>query len=331
MNEFDASSGGRGSLPSDLSPIVDSIGEQRPDAISALRPMSLGEILDRAVQMLKLRFVLFAGIAAFPAMATLLHSIVSEQTFQRGVSDSLVWKIAGPLLTFVFWLATVILTPLAAAAQCRAASQVVLERPVTIGSAYGAFSGRRMRLIGLGIWQGLLSLWPMIPAMILVIALSAPMRGPSANGWIVVGAVLALIPCAPLYARYLLAFPATAITDSDVYGSIRRSVELGRGYRWKILLAFLLPLAIGLILGVGGVSLLTWIGSSMNLSALHPFLFTVLEGLWTFAASLLYEPLTSIAITLTYYDLCVRKEGFDIVQMMEQAGMASAPAETEPA
>lgn len=36
--------------------------------------------------------------------------------------------------------------------------------------------------------------------------------------------------------------------------------------------------------------------------------------------------LASIALTLTYYDLCVRKEGLDVAVMMAQAGM-SAPSE----
>lgn len=36
------------------------------------------------------------------------------------------------------------------------------------------------------------------------------------------------------------------------------------------------------------------------------------------------QPVASIAVTLAYYDLCVRKEGLDIEQMMARAGMASA-------
>jgi hypothetical protein len=48
-----------------------------------LRPMSLGEILDRAVQMLKAHFPVFVGIAAIPALATLVYSLRQIQTATR--------------------------------------------------------------------------------------------------------------------------------------------------------------------------------------------------------------------------------------------------------
>lgn len=294
----------------------------------ALRPASLGEILDRSVQIFRSHFLL-AGIAAFPALATLLESVASDQAF-RGVSRSLIGRITGPLLTVVFWVATLILGALAAGAKCRAASEVLLGRAVTIGSAYGAFRPRKGRLIGLALWQGLLVLWPMIPVIVI-----ATMMGTSTGGalWTIYAAVIVLagVPCAILFARYALAFAATAITDSTASGSIKRSVELGRGYRGKVFWAFALPMGIGMAIGAGGAGLLEMFGSWAHLKDLHPLLFVDLEALWTFFTSVCYQPLTSIALTLTYYDLCVRKEGFDIVQMMERAGLNEASPEAETA
>ena len=49
------------------------------------------------------------------------------------------------------------------------------------------------------------------------------------------------------------------------------------------------------------------------------------------AVSALASPLFPIAITLIYYDQRIRHEGYDIVRMMETAGMntiAALPAET---
>jgi hypothetical protein len=295
----------------------------------ALRPMSLGEILDRAVQMLKSNFALFAEIAAVPALATLAYSLASQQAMGRGSGEPLAWRMAGRLLTFAFWLALMILTPLAAGAKCWAASQVLLEKPVTVGSAYGRFGHRKGRLIGLGIMQGLLSFWPVIPVLILT-AILAPKAGrgtlPALYGFVI---LLLLVPCAALYARYLLAYPATAIADSDVSDSLKRSVELGRGHRWKSLWAFLLPMGIGIAVVASGNVLIAWLGHAVPVLSHHRFLVAILLAVWTFGGSLFYGPLTSISVTLMYYDLCVRKEGFDIVQMIEQAGMESPRAETE--
>ena len=53
MNEFDASSRAQGLpvSPMSFSPIMDLGSEQRPGITGALRSMSLGEILDRAVRL----------------------------------------------------------------------------------------------------------------------------------------------------------------------------------------------------------------------------------------------------------------------------------------
>jgi hypothetical protein len=64
---------------------------------------------------------------------------------------------------------------------------------------------------------------------------------------------------------------------------------------------------------------------------LHPFLLAAIQGLWAFAGNLVYETLVSITLTLAYYDLCVRKEGLDIVQMLAQAGLEPALPDGEPA
>jgi hypothetical protein len=313
MNEFDAVGTGQSVPP------------------ASLRPMNLGEILDRAVQMLKSHFMLFAGIAVAPALATLVYSLASNSTLHRLSGDSQLWKFAFLGLTIVSWLGIVILTPIAAGVKCWATSRLLLDRPATIRSAYGAFKDRKGGLVGLGFMQGLLSLWP--AAIGLFVATLLLMGHPNSEPGFLYFLVIfvALVPCAPLYARYLLAYPATAIAGLTVSESLKRSVELGRGFRWRVFWAYALPVGIGMVIIGGGSGLLEWIGHLMRLQMRHPFLFFAIQGLWTFAGALIYHPLTSIAITLTYYDLCVRKEGFDVVRMMERAGLVPASAETEPA
>ncbi len=296
---------------------------------SALRPMDLGEILDRAVQMLKSNFVLFAGIAMFPALATLAFSLANNSFQFEMKGYSLPAKFAVVGVGFVGWLGIVILSPLAAAAKCWAASRVLLDQPATIGSAYGMFKDRKGSLIGLGIMQGLLSCWPGIIAVIVALILLSAFHVSENSSIYGVVIFLGLVPCAPLYARYLLAYPAIAIENITVSDSLRRSVELGRGFRWKIFWAYALPVGIGMIVVGGCAAFLEWFGRMAHLQLLHPLLFAAIEALLTFVGSLFYQPLTSIALTLIYYDMCVRKEGFDIVQLIEQAEMGPATAATE--
>lgn len=325
MSDFDAVGEPRQPEPAFNSDSTDAAGKASPAIAASLRPMSLGEILDRAVQIIRSRFLLFVGIAAFPALATLLHTLVSEPAVRRGFSDDIAWKVAAPLLSFIFWVANVILSALASAAQCRAASEILLGRPVNISSAYGAFSDRKARLVGLQIWQALLAFWPAFPMALLLVAMAK--SEPIGNPWLVYGsmAVVVGIPCAFLYTRYALAFPATAILDETARESIDRSVELGRDFRWKVFWSFALPAGIGMVL-LGGVSgVLDSLGKWLHLTTTHPLLLMELDAIWTFVASVFYEPLTSIAITLTYYDLCVRKEGFDIVRMLQQSGLEAEP------
>ena len=324
MSEFDAV-GEPGPDPAIYSDSTDARNASPAAIAASLRPMSVGEILDRAVHIVRSRFLLFVGIAAFPALATFLHTLASDPAVRHGFSGGLAWKIVGPLLSFIFWVANVILSALASAAQCRAASEILLGRPVTINSAYGAFSDRKARLVGLQVWQALLAFWPAFPMALFLVGMAQ--AAPLANPWLVYGsmAVVVGIPCAFLYTRYALAFPATAILDETARESIHRSVELGRDFRWKVFWSFALPTGIGMIL-LGGISgVLDWLGTWLHLTTTHPLLLMELDAIWTFVASVFYEPLTSIALTLTYYDLCVRKEGFDIVRMLQQTGLEAEP------
>ncbi|HWG20299.1 MAG TPA: hypothetical protein VG225_07185 [Terracidiphilus sp.] len=310
--------------------------------MNELRPMSVGEILDRAIQMMKANLGLFVGIAVLPDLANLGYSLALQYE-QRG-AGSFSGKGVALLPIIVLWVAYMVLIAMAAAAKCWAASQLLLGRPATVRSAYGAFKKRKGRLVGLGLLQGILSFWPMIPASIVLgigLELMKPLMGQSSGGVMFVGMVLLLLlACAPLYARYLLAFPATAVLDLDANASLRRSVELGRGFRWKVFWAFALPVGIGIIVAGGSGALISLLQSWHVLwtpvSAQARFFWSAIGMLGTFAINLVCGPLGSIALTLTYYDLCVRKEGLDIVHLMEHAGLGvpaelSVPADGEPA
>lgn len=96
---------------------------------------------------------------------------------------------------------------------------------------------------------------------------------------------------------------------------LRRSWHLTRGFRWKALglwaiaLALLAGLAIGAGILAAGIEALLGTGEALS---------TVVVDL----VSLLFYPLLSCVFTLFYYDLRVRKEGFDLEVLSQQLGPA---------
>src|SRR5262249_23309786 len=117
-----------------------------------------------------------------------------------------------------------------------------------------------------------------------------------------------------LYLQYSLSIQACLLENTGVNDSVKRSSFLSKGSLWRIFLIYLLMWIIGFALSF----------------ALH-FPAEVLLGrgvlpaiMWrfvaTFVAYTLSFPISTIAISLVYYDQRVRKEAFDLQLMMESMG-----------
>ncbi len=138
-----------------------------------------------------------------------------------------------------------------------------------------------------------------------------------AAGFVTGLATLALvIPGIIVASGYAVVTEVAALERSS--DALRRSWQLTRGFRWKALGLWVIALALlaGLVIGAGilaaGVEALLGNGEALS---------TVVVAL----VSLLIYPLLSCVFTLFYYDLRVRKEGFDL-EMLSQQLAAPAPA-----
>jgi hypothetical protein len=135
--------------------------------------------------------------------------------------------------------------------------------------------------------------------------------GISAGVVTVLAALALVIPGIVVACGYAVVTEVAALEPSG--DALRRSWELTRGFRWKALGLWVITLALlaGLVIGAGflagGVEAL--LGNSEALS-------TVVVAL----VSLLIYPLLSCVFTLFYYDLRVRKEGFDLQMLSQQLG-----------
>jgi uncharacterized membrane protein len=306
-----------------------------------LRPMSLGEILDRTAQLYRTNFVLFAGIAAVYAGVLLLLNLlqigIGELLRRLHMTQQLPWVTLGFIvlilpLIFIFAGAAV-------AANNRAVAWVNLGQTATIRGAYLSILPRMGRYLWLMTMIGFFIYIPFVlifTSYFVFLFVYVRPRGLFAHG----GAnadpqatvVLALVSIvffllaltAFVYAivmalRYSLSLPASVLEDLTARKAIRRSIELSKGSRGRI---FVLGLLISVIqLGLVAVTQVFFIVAAFKSRGQLPVWAQITQQIVGFFTNSFIGPMYATGLTLFYYDQRMRKEGFDIEWMMEAAGM----------
>jgi len=314
---------------------------------TTLRPMSLGEILDRTAQLYRTNFVLLVGIAAIYAGILLVLNLL--QIGVAALLGHLHMTRQLPLVTLAF---VVIMIPLififagaAVAANNRAVAWINLGQPATIRGAYRSILPRLGRYLWLMTIVAFFIYLPFVVIFtgyfIFLFAYARPKglfaAGGGANSQ--AAAVLAVVTlafvllsmAALVYAifmalRYSLAIPASVIEDLKTRTAIKRSIELTRGSRGRIFILLLLIFVIEL--GLATITQIFFIVATFTAARRHvtvPVWMQIAQQVVGFFTNSFIGPMYATGLTLFYYDQRVRKEGFDIEWMMEAAGM-NAPA-----
>ncbi|HVZ82038.1 MAG TPA: hypothetical protein VG893_00065 [Terracidiphilus sp.] len=314
-----------------------------------LRPLTLGEILDRTAQLYRSNFLLFAGIASLYAGALLVVGLLQvgaqEWLMVHHLTRELpLLAVAGALLTFPV---IIICGGLAVAANNRAVAWLYLGEPATIRGAYRSILPRLgrylwlMTITTLVVWVPCIVLYAGYIAYIVLYAKPrGVLAGPGATSnpqalvvFLVVSIVfVVLLLGALVYAvlmglRYSLAVPACVVEDIKARAAIRRSIDLSKGARGRIFLLGLLVVAIdtGLVM----VTQMLFFVLIFKHHGQLPLALRALQQVVAFLTNTFVGPIYATGFTLFYYDQRVRKEGFDIEWMMRGAGL-SAPEEPEP-
>jgi hypothetical protein len=318
--------------------------------IEALRPSTLGEILDRTANIFRTRFLVFVGIAIMPAgviLACLAASVlffiwVGTQGNAAGPAlvgvASLIFLVLGGLI-FVPICATA--TGLGSGALSHAAKAVFENRQITIRDAYRAAWKRGWRYIGLLVLEGLIIV--VVPAvlwvgLVVVFAIRQVAGGRStAQVGAGIGLLLVLVLAAmALYALWMLlmlclSFPACVVEDVGAWEAVKRAAALSKGTRGRILVLYILGMllrwGISLALTIPAiliVTLIPGIDTPQHAQAIGSVMAMVIYG-GSFLVRGLTKPIYAIAQMAFYYDQRIRKEGFDIEWLMRQAGMVQAP------
>jgi hypothetical protein len=256
-----------------------------------LRPMTLGEVLDRTFKLYRSNFWLFAGIIALPFLALFVINIgiAGVGTGTRVAagtvpSPGMIASMVGGGITF--GLLYLFLLGAAQAATVFAVSDLYLGRSTGLRDCYKRVGAKAIRVILILILTGLI---------------------------VGVGCLLLIIPGIILLCRTAVAVPASMLEDSKSIRSIERSMELTKGYSGQVFVIFLM------------VWVLTWLVAvifevpfAFLTQAQHTVSFgtLVLQHLSGFISQVLVGPIGTIAFSLMYYNLRVRKEAFDIQHLM---------------
>ena len=317
-----------------------------------LRPMSTGQLLDHTFVLYRKNFLLFVGIATVGPAANMIFQLLTVganvgSPFSAGnrmASAAVMAKLGlGMLFGYLIMLAGMAISH---AATVKAVAAVYLGRETSVVGAYRALRGRIWSLFGTLGWIGLwLVLW-MTLAVLALVAVMVPLvmsigvvaRGAPGHAAAIAGGIagffvviLAFAAFIAIYVRYALAIQAWAAENLGPRASLKRSVFLTKGSRWRVVVIYLIFLLLTLILGLGLNGIAAGVGTFLH----NRIAAAVLVYLAGFIAGSITGPLATIGLSLLYYDERVRKEAFDLQWMLLSLDVpgapSAAPAQTTPA
>ncbi len=263
-----------------------------------LRPLSLGELLDRTFNYYRRHFWVFVGIMAIPQVFLVMVGLLSEgmqsmaRTTQPPSAAALGTIIGFGVLMLVMVVVYYVIYTMALGAITFAVSEAYLGRAITIGGAYQKMRGQVGKVIGLG--------------------LSIALR---AFGWAI---TIILSPLAiRVFLQYALATPALLLEKISSSDARKRSRELTKGNFNRIALIGILMMIVtyaAVLIFQGPFYVPVAVLASKQVAA--PYWLRALMHISGGMAGAFTAPLVMIALVFLYYDVRVRKEGYDLQVLM---------------
>jgi hypothetical protein len=281
-------------------PIVSS-----PSAALDLRPMGIGDILDRTFRLYRSHFMPFFLIMLAVQAIAFLTSLAWRVAFASGVGTAYrggstaaafgpSFFIGFPLLMII----VIVLNQIGIATLTAAVSSAYLQQQVSVRQAYLAVRDKLGRLIGAALLTSLL---------------------------ILLGLMLCLVPGVYFMLSYMLVSEVVVLENLGPITAMRRSKELMRvktdkGFVRNNITKASVILLITLILGAVVGAVVTIPFAIARTASRHPELaaldvmspLTILQGVLTAMVQAAVAPIGRIAMVLFYYDIRIRKEGFDL-------------------
>ena len=240
-----------------------------------LRPLSVGEILDVSFTLYRRHFGALATVALVCSGLPVLFSIYIE------AAGGMLGNLG---LTLVYYVVFMILSAIATAATVYIVSESYLGRPLGAGAALARATPLLWRII--------------VCSILLALVVGA-------------GFVFFLVPGIILACGLLLAFPALVLEPASTpTAALARSWALTRGARLRMfgLLVTLVILLYIPLVSLGGLAAVLLPASELGGTGSGGLVLVALAGV----LQMLIYPLFYCVLTVAYYDLRVRKEGFDL-------------------
>lgn len=272
-----------------------------------LRPMTLGEVLDRTFTLYKQNFWLFAGIVAIPYLIVVVFSVVYSSTIAMpmatpgaAASPAMAGAMLGQaLMTLVLYsLVYLMVFASAQAATVVAVSDLYLGRAAGLSQSYARVRGR---------------IFTVLVVMVLIFVMVG------------VGTLFFIIPGILLMCRTAVAVPAAALEETGAGGALSRSFQLTKGSTAQIFAVYVLLIFLTFLsMFIFQFPFLVAAGSPLRPHMLSMGM-RVLQGVASWVSGVIVAPIGTIAFSLIYYNQRVRKEAFDLEKLMASLEPGDAP------
>jgi hypothetical protein len=318
--------------------------------------MSLSELLDRTFTLYRNHFWLFCGLMALPEVVIVLFQLLSLTFFPVHVVSPTAVNPQDPFsalagmksnfgATFVVLILSAVCKAFSLGAVTLAVSELCLGRPATIWESYRKVKKRVAGLFGLillllflgfllvfaGVFVGALL------GILMASGLTAATGSSAALKVVVFILVMILVlACVAggaflafwLLMRFAVSIPVFMLEKLGVGESLTRSGVLTRGHRWRIfgavIIMYIVSFGVQSVLSLPFI-ILTAVNAAKGVLPLWIQMGTTLAGA---VGGTLAGPLMMITLALVYYDVRIRKEAFDLENMMASLSPSTPVAGT---
>lgn len=281
-----------------------------------LKPLGVGDIVDRVFALYRSRPLLFLALSAVPYLALVLIIVVLTVAtgLTSGLFDVFTQLAAGeapdpetlaPLLAslaafaVVVTIVAVVILSAQSAALIDATSSLYLGRPVTFETAFRSGVRAAPRVIGAGLllFLGMVLAWAVLAVVMVLsnqvlVVLVLTLGGLVGTVFILTGTLVTPV--------------AATIEGAGPVGALQRSWTLSEGNRWRILgLQFLLIVLNAVISTLLSAVFVGALIGDENVRA-------ALQQIVNLVANVAWAPVQWATFAVLYYDLRVRREAFDL-------------------
>ena len=276
-----------------------------PSYTPQLRPLSVGEMLDAGFRLFRARFgtlmiCVLVPILPFAILGTVLQASIDPNAFDVNATTAEVDSGTAAVGLGVGSLVQSAAIALGIAACFKAISAAYLGERADAGDSLRYALGRTIPLI--------------LCYIVFVIIVS-------------IGTILLIIPGIWLATKLSMSFAALVFERKGPFGALGRSWKLTGGNFWRVFGTLLVVAIIVIVfqLVVGGI--IGAILGGSNASELAAAIVTTILNVLLLAVT---YPLWAAVVSVVYYDLRVRNEGFDLQLLAQGVGADTSRFESAP-